>query len=62
MVYLPICSHYFPLSSAGHSNVMEYGVIDEALGLFMKVGIFGVKTSVESEKGPTPTPLIEERM
>ncbi len=37
-------------------------MIDEALGLFMKVGIFGVKTSVESEKGPTPTPLIEERM
>jgi hypothetical protein len=35
-------------------------MIEVTLGLFMKVGVFGVKTASAGERGPTPAPLVAE--
>jgi hypothetical protein len=35
-------------------------MMEVTLGLFMKVGVFGVKTASSRERGPTPAPLVAE--
>jgi len=39
--------------------MIEKGVIEETVGLFMKVGLLGVFTCKAVDRGPKPTPFLD---